>query len=72
VAEVFINYRTGDAEWVAAQIELYLSNRFGKEHVFKASRSIPPGAAFPEELLAGVRDCDVLLAVMGPDSMPLS
>ena len=67
MAEVFINYRTGDGDDAAALLELYLAQRFGKEHVFKASQSIPPGQAYPPALLKAVRRSLVLLAIMGPD-----
>lgn len=67
MAEVFINYRTGDGEDAAALLELFISRRFGEGHAFKASGSIPPGALYPEALLESVRNCLVLLAIMGPD-----
>ena len=67
MAEVFVNYRNGDGDAIAEMIALYLSHRFGKEHVFKASRSIAPGSEYPAALIGAVRDCDVLLVVMGPD-----
>jgi TIR domain len=67
VAEVFINYRTGDGEDAAALVELFITRRFGEDHAFKASRSIPPGAMYPQALLENVRNCLVLLAIMGPD-----
>jgi TIR domain len=67
VAEVFINYRTGDGEDAAALLELYFSQRFGEGHAFKASRSIPPGAVYPEALINNVRNCLALLAIVGPN-----
>lgn len=67
MAEVFINYRRDDGDAVADLIALYLSQRFGAEHVFKASRSIPPGTEYRSALNGAVRDCEVLFAVMGPD-----
>lgn len=63
---VFISYRTGDGEEAAALIGERLSDRFGAALVFRAARSIPPGAAFGQELLRAVRSSTVLLAVMGP------
>ncbi|MBO2457269.1 toll/interleukin-1 receptor domain-containing protein [Actinomadura violacea] len=65
--EVFINYRTGDGDEAAFAIERELSRRFGDNAVFRASKSIPPGGNFPEELLRAVQNCSVLLAVIGPD-----
>ena len=67
MAEVFVNYRTGDGDEAAALLELHLAQCFGKEHVFKASGSIAPGEAYPPALLTAVRTSLVLLAVMGPD-----
>lgn len=66
MAEVFINYRTGDGEDVAALLELFIADRFGEGHAFKASRSILPGAVYPKALLENVRNCLVLLAIIGP------
>jgi hypothetical protein len=67
VAEVFINYRTGDGDEAAELIAARLSERFGKEHIFKASHSIQPGEMYPQVLSDAARKSDVLLAVMGPD-----
>lgn len=64
---VFINYRTGDGEETAALLEQRLSDRFGKERIFRASTSIPPGESYPERLINAVRNSAVLLAVMGPE-----
>lgn len=63
--EVFINYRTGDGEKIAALIERDLSNRFGDEHIFRASKSILPGTTYPDELISAVRRSAVLLAIVG-------
>jgi hypothetical protein len=66
VAEVFINYRTGDGDEAAEFLASRLSDRFGKEHVFKASHSIQPGELFPKALMDAARKSHVLLAVVGP------
>ncbi|MGW2487904.1 toll/interleukin-1 receptor domain-containing protein [Streptomyces sp. NPDC001606] len=64
---VFINYRTGDGERTAALLDQELSRRFGQDRVFRASRSITPGEAYPEALETALRHSSVLLAVVGPD-----
>ncbi|MEV0587189.1 toll/interleukin-1 receptor domain-containing protein [Nonomuraea sp. NPDC050310] len=64
--EVFINYRTGDGDKTAALLEENLGHRFGKEHVFRASNAIPPGATYPEALITAVRRSGLVLAVIGP------
>jgi hypothetical protein len=66
VAEVFINYRTGNGDEAAELLALHLSDRFGADHIFKASRSILPGTAFPQALIDGARQCTILLSVIGP------
>jgi hypothetical protein len=65
--DIFINYRTGDGDKTAALIDQELSRRFGTDHVFRASKSIPFGNTFPDALLTGVRSSSLLLAVIGPD-----
>ncbi|MFF9396785.1 toll/interleukin-1 receptor domain-containing protein [Streptomyces griseoluteus] len=66
MTDVFINYRTGDGDKTAALIDQELSGRFGRKRIFRASKSIPPGHAYPDALLTGVRRSSVLLAVIGP------
>ncbi|MFF0410687.1 toll/interleukin-1 receptor domain-containing protein [Kitasatospora sp. NPDC004745] len=63
--DVFVNYRTDDEEATATLIERELSRRFGDRRVFRASKSIGIGQAFPRELLTAVRRSSVLLAVIG-------
>lgn len=63
---VFVNYRTGDAEAAASLLEKYLADRFGRELIYRDTRSIAPGVPFDEDLIAAVRSSEVLLAVMGP------
>lgn len=67
MSDVFINYRTGDGDEAAALVERALSERFGKERIFRAARSILPGESFSDALLDGVRRSVVLLAIMGAD-----
>ncbi|MGI5286575.1 toll/interleukin-1 receptor domain-containing protein [Nonomuraea polychroma] len=63
--EVFINYRTGDGEKIAGLLERDLSHRFGTEHIFRASKSIPPGAVYQDQLISAVRRSSIVLAVIG-------
>ncbi|GAA2586269.1 toll/interleukin-1 receptor domain-containing protein [Streptomyces tubercidicus] len=67
MADVFINYRTGDGHETAALIDNELSKRFGKDCAFRASKSIPPGTAYPDALLTSLRRSALLLAVIGAD-----
>ncbi|MDF3141984.1 MULTISPECIES: toll/interleukin-1 receptor domain-containing protein [unclassified Streptomyces] len=63
--EIFINYRTGDGEQVAATLDNALRTRFGDDHVYRASRSIAPGDLFDSDLITNVRNSSVLLALIG-------
>jgi TIR domain len=65
VPDIFINYRTGDREDTASLIYQELSRRFGRDQVFLASRSIPPGENYVRRLPTAVRDSKVLLVVIG-------
>lgn len=67
MSDVFINYRTGDGDEAAALVERALSERFGKERIFRAAKSIPPGEPFPDTLLNAVRRSAALLAIIGMD-----
>ncbi|MFE5668241.1 toll/interleukin-1 receptor domain-containing protein [Streptomyces niveus] len=65
MAEVFINYRTGDGEQTAVALEQGLAARFGDGRIFRASSAIPAGSLFDDKLQAGVRTSSVLIAVIG-------
>ncbi|MEU2361525.1 toll/interleukin-1 receptor domain-containing protein [Streptomyces noursei] len=67
MADVFINYRTGDGNEAAALIDNELSHRFGRNLAFRASKSIPPGTPYPDALVTSVRRSALLLAVIGAD-----
>jgi hypothetical protein len=64
--DVFINFRTGDEESAATLIDRDLSARFGKEKIFRDSRSIRAGEEFPKRLLSAVHGSRAMLAVIGP------
>lgn len=62
---VFVSYRTGDGDWAATLIARELATRFGRHNVFLASKSIRLGEDFAERIEARLRECDVLLVVVG-------
>jgi hypothetical protein len=66
VSGVFINYRVGDGATIARALHDGLAEAFGRDEVYFASENIGPGDFFDEHILAAVRACDVLLAVIGP------
>ncbi|MFE3016240.1 toll/interleukin-1 receptor domain-containing protein [Streptomyces sp. NPDC059256] len=66
MTDVFVNYRTGDEESAAAMIARELVRRFGEDPIFFASSSIEIGQRFPKELVRAMKECEALLAVIGP------
>jgi hypothetical protein len=64
---MFINYRAKEQAGYAALLDRELAERFGRDAVFRASRSIRPGDDFAREILDNLRRCRVLLAVIGPE-----
>src|SRR6266581_107424 len=73
---IFINFRSGDGDWVAKLIKNSLARRFGTDTVFLSSDSIPLGARYPDLLTRSASTCDVMLALVGrlsgagPDGRP--
>ncbi|MBO3680039.1 toll/interleukin-1 receptor domain-containing protein [Streptomyces sp. NEAU-YJ-81] len=63
--EVFLNYRTKDGKEAAFIFDEKLSARFGTESVFRATKSIGPGANYIDTMLSGVQRSSVLLALIG-------
>ncbi|MFD2421906.1 TIR domain-containing protein [Amycolatopsis pigmentata] len=65
VPEIFVNYRTGDGDHVAALIERELSRRFGSDRIFRASKSIRPGENYRHALSTASSTTQVLLVIIG-------
>lgn len=70
--KIFVNFRSGDQDLAAPLIEGWLSEQFGDDVVFYSSKSIPAGADFPAELLSHASQCEVLLALIGPQWLTLA
>ena len=66
MAMVFLNYRVREQSGYAALLYRELSQRFGPDQVFLASRSISLGDDFVDRILASVVRSEVLLAIIGP------
>jgi TIR domain len=65
VGGVFISYRSEDSHSYAALIYAELSRRFGADLVFLDSESTAAGEDFGEVLLGRLRQCRVLVVVIG-------
>jgi hypothetical protein len=65
VSRIFITYRSDDPGW-SVLLDRELSQVFGSDQVFRASRAMELGDSFPERIREGVAQASVLLAVIGP------
>jgi hypothetical protein len=63
---VFINYLTGDGDGIALLLDRELSRTFGPHTIFRAGRSIPPGADWETAAHTALRRSHALIAVIGP------
>ncbi|TQM85276.1 TIR domain-containing protein [Saccharothrix saharensis] len=67
MTQVFLNYRVTDQPFGAVLLDRALSERFGSDTVFLASKSIPLGADWEARMLEAVAQSAALLVVMGPN-----
>lgn len=65
-SRVFISYRREDSKWPARQIYEAFVRHLPNEQVFMDIDSIPLGADFVETLQSQVRQCEIVLALIGP------
>jgi len=63
---VFINYLTDDSDGIAVLLDRELSRTFGPDKIFRAGRSIPPGADWEAAIHTALRRSRALIAVIGP------
>lgn len=66
MAGIFISYRRDDSAAFCGRMYDRLTERFGKEAVFKDVDSIPPGVEFAGYIQSVLRQCAVQLVVIGP------
>lgn len=65
MTQVFLNYRADDDPFGVAFLDEKLSNRFGSDTVFLASKSIPAGAHWEETMFQAVADSTAVLVIIG-------
>ena len=64
---VFVSYRRGDSEDVTGRIYEHLVSALGDGTVFKDVDSIPLGSDFRKVIAKAIRQCDTVLAIIGPN-----
>lgn len=62
---LFVSYRRADG-FAADQLVQTLQHEFGQHRVIQDTLSFEPGASFPKEIERCVRDCRLMLVVIGP------
>ena len=62
---VFISYRRADSADITGRIYDRLTDRFGKEHVYKDVDSVPLGVDFRKHVGDLVQQCDAVIAIIG-------
>jgi hypothetical protein len=70
--EIFISYRRSDAAGHARALHRALREFFDTERIFFDRESIESGDDFPDRISDSVRECRVLLALVGPDWLSAS
>lgn len=66
MAKVFISYRRADSAAISGRIYDRLVARFKRKNVFKDVDDIPAGVDFGAYIRQSVRECAVILVVIGP------
>ncbi len=62
---IFISYRRADSADITGRIYDRLTDRFGKEHVYKDVDSVPLGVDFRKHVGDLVQRCDAVIAIIG-------
>ncbi|MHB8625693.1 MAG: uracil-DNA glycosylase family protein [Aggregatilineales bacterium] len=72
MSRIFINYRRQDSEGYVGRLYDYLAQHFERGDIFMDVDSIKPGADFVTVLEEAVANCDVFLAIIGPQWSSIS
>ncbi|KDN21774.1 TIR domain-containing protein [Amycolatopsis rifamycinica] len=65
MSEVFVNYRVREDSGYATLLHRELERRFGPGSAFLAAQSVRAGDDFVQEVFSRLRECSVLLALIG-------
>ncbi|HEX2906152.1 MAG TPA: toll/interleukin-1 receptor domain-containing protein [Phototrophicaceae bacterium] len=67
--KIFISYRRNDHPDFVERIRDWFLLRYGRDSVFMDFDNIPPFTRFADYIRQRVRECDVLIAIVGPSWM---
>jgi TIR domain-containing protein len=63
--QLFISYRRDDSKTITGRIHDHLTAALGTEYVFKDVDSIPLGVDFREAVVNAIKNCKVMLVIIG-------
>ena len=66
MSRIFISYRRADSAGHAGRLFDHLSMRFGRDLTFYDFDDIKPGTDFLHQIRAAIRECEVMLVLIGP------
>lgn len=66
MSRIFINYRRQDTEGYVGRLYDHLLKHFEQDDIFMDVNSIQPGMDFTKVLDNAVAECDVFIAMIGP------
>jgi TIR domain len=65
--KIFINYRRDDDPSAAARVRDGLAAAFGEANLFMDVDNLLVGQKFENQLARALEECDVFIAILGPD-----
>ncbi len=72
MTRIFISYRRNDNAGTTGRIYDRLVNEFGNQDIFYDKKSIEIGERFPQRIEEAVKQCEILLTIIGPNWVGLS
>src|ERR1700722_11897928 len=63
---IFISYRNEDSAHLVDRLRIELRRQYGARVVFRDKNDLQGGQSWPDELRNKLRECAILLAVIGP------
>jgi len=69
---LFLSYRRSDSQIITGRISDRLFARYGQENVFRDVDSIPLGVDFRSHIRESIKQCQVLLVIIGTDWMEVT
>jgi len=71
IRKIFVSYRRDDNPEFVKRIRDWFIHKYGRDNVFMDFDSIPPFVVFVDYIRDRVRECDVMVAIIGPRWMEL-